>query len=39
MRNNKKLFLIAGLISVSMLTGCGNATEKEDRYEGRNIRS
>ena len=30
MRNNKKLFLIAGLISVSMLTGCGNATEKED---------
>ena len=30
MRNNKKLFLIAGLISVSMLTGCGNATEKEN---------
>ena len=30
LRNNKKLFLIAGLISVSMLTGCGNATEKED---------
>ena len=30
MRNNKKLLLIAGLISVSMLTGCGNATEKED---------
>ena len=30
MRNNKKLFLMAGLISVSMLAGCGNTAEKEE---------
>ena len=38
MRNNKKLLFMAGLISVSILAGCGNAAEKEDRYESRNIR-
>ena len=30
MRNNKKLLLMAGLISVSMLAGCGNTAEKEE---------
>lgn len=30
MRNNKKILLMAGLISVSMLAGCGNTAEKEE---------
>lgn len=29
MRNNKKLLFMAGLISISILAGCGNAAEKE----------
>ena len=30
MRNNKKLLFMAGLISISMLAGCGNTAEKEE---------
>lgn len=29
MRNNKKLLFMAGLLSISILAGCGNAAEKE----------